>query len=224
MSRLILMRHGQASFGAEKYDALSETGQAQARATGDWFRSQPVLLTQVVHGPRRRQADTASLLVHASGTPLDLNLHAGLDEFAEGEEIFRTAESFLGRAMSAGPARSQREVLRDYDSTCQAWGAGQVMIAGRGCLTDFRTECRQWLHTCTRDNYSSGRQVLAVTSAGVIAALVCEVMNLPDASWTGLLRVIRNASLTEILYTDQQLSLLSFNSISHLPPGLNTSM
>ena len=33
MSTLILMRHGQASFGAARYDALSELGQAQARAS-----------------------------------------------------------------------------------------------------------------------------------------------------------------------------------------------
>ena len=34
MTQLVLIRHGQASFGAANYDRLSETGERQARLVG----------------------------------------------------------------------------------------------------------------------------------------------------------------------------------------------
>ncbi len=227
MSMLVLMRHGQASFGASRYDALSELGQAQARATGQWMRAQGVQPTSIVHGPRQRQADTASLLVAESGFDSRVEQHPLLDEFAEGEEIFATAQSFLGRSMlmdGSETARPRHDVLRDYDATCRAWAQGQVVIEDRLSLDDFRSQLRDWLAVQTAAEQPPGRHMLVVTSAGSIAALVCEVMGLPNSSWYSLLRVIRNASLTEVLYSKGQCSLLSFNGVNHLPASLTTSM
>ena len=62
----------------------------------------------------------------------------------------------------------------------------------------------------------SGGRVLAVTSAGVIAALACRVMNLPDREIATLMGVTENASLTSILFSGKRLSLQSFNSSGHL--------
>lgn len=224
MSTLVLMRHGQASFGAARYDALSELGQAQARATGQWMRKQGLQLNAVLHGPRQRQADTAALLLDESGYEIPRNQTTALDEFAEGEEIFSAAEQLLGRSMELDAGRARLEVLRDYDATCRAWANGEVLIPGRNSLSDFRAQLRDWLHAHTQTQQTAGQLEVVVTSAGSIAALVCEVMGLPDASWYSLLRVIRNASLTEVLYSKGKVSLLSFNGVNHLPPNLNTSM
>lgn len=233
MSLLVLMRHGQASFGAARYDALSELGQAQARSTGQWMRAQGVQPTAIVHGPRQRQADTAALLLAESGFnltgehTLPMQQDPQLDEFAEGEEIFLAAQRFLGRPMHMDHSESARprlDVLRDYDATCRAWAQGQVSIQGRLSLDEFRGQLRQWLAEQTAAEQPPGQHTLVVTSAGSIAALVCEVMGLPNSSWYSLLRVIRNASLTEVLYSKGQCSLLSFNGVNHLPNDLNTSM
>ncbi|WP_306481642.1 histidine phosphatase family protein [Limnobacter sp.] len=224
MSTLILMRHGQASFGAARYDALSELGQAQARATGLWLRNQGLQPNVVLHGPRQRQAGTAALLLKESGFGIPSHQHTALDEFAEGEEIFSAAEQLLGRSMALDAGRSRLDVLHDYDATCRAWANGEVTIPGRLSLKDFRAQLSQWLSAHTHAQQASGQVELVVTSAGSIAALMCEVMGLPDSSWYSLLRVIRNASLTEVLYSKGKVSLLSFNGVSHLPPQLNTSM
>lgn len=224
MSTLILMRHGQASFGAARYDALSELGQAQARATGQWMRKQGLQPNAVLHGPRQRQADTAALLLGEGGYEFTGKQHTELDEFAEGEEIFSAAEQLLGRAMALGAGRPRLDVLRDYDATCRAWANGEVVIPGRLSLVDFRAQLRDWLSGHTQAPQATGQIEVVVTSAGSIAALVCEVMELPNTSWYSLLRVIRNASITELLYSKGKVSLLSFNGVSHLPPHLNTSM
>lgn len=224
MSTLVLMRHGQASFGAARYDALSELGQAQARATGQWMRNQGMHPNVVLHGPRQRQADTAALLLKESGYPVFGKQHEALDEFAEGEEIFSAAEQLLGRSMALDEGRSRLDVLRDYDATCRAWANGDVRIPGRLSLGEFREQLRDWFSSHTQAQHAAGQIEVVVTSAGSIAALVCEVMGLPDANWYSLLRVIRNASLTEVLYSKGKASLLSFNGVNHLPSHLNTSM
>jgi len=224
MSTLILMRHGQASFGAARYDALSELGQSQARATGLWLRNHGLQPNVVLHGPRQRQADTAALLLSESGFDISSHQHTALDEFAEGEEIFSAAEQLLGRSMTLDAGRSRPDVLRDYDAACRAWANGEVSIPGRLSLKDFRAQLSDWLSAHTRAQQASGQTELVVTSAGSIAALTCEVMGLPDSSWYSLLRVIRNASLTEVLYSKGKVSLLSFNGVNHLPPQLNSSM
>ena len=51
------IRHGQASFGAEDYDVLSDHGEEQARRLGSSLASLSPDL--VVHGSLKRQRDTA---------------------------------------------------------------------------------------------------------------------------------------------------------------------
>ena len=56
---LLLVRHGQASFGTADYDVLSETGWEQGRLLGDWLRARGVTPTAVVRGGMRRHRETA---------------------------------------------------------------------------------------------------------------------------------------------------------------------
>ena len=67
MGLLLLVRHGQASFGAEDYDVLSATGLAQSRRLGEVLARQGVRPSVVRHGGMRRQRDTARAMAEASG-------------------------------------------------------------------------------------------------------------------------------------------------------------
>ena len=61
MGTLYLVRHGQASFGADDYDQLSALGQAQARRLGEYWRESlgPELrFDAVLTGTLRRQLQT----------------------------------------------------------------------------------------------------------------------------------------------------------------------
>ncbi|NUQ87355.1 MAG: histidine phosphatase family protein, partial [Glycomyces artemisiae] len=58
MGLLLLVRHGQASFGADDYDVLSETGWEQARLLGRWLAERRVTPTAVVQGGMRRHRET----------------------------------------------------------------------------------------------------------------------------------------------------------------------
>ena len=59
MGQVLLVRHGQASWGADDYDALSETGWEQSRLLGRALAGRGVEPTLIVHGSMRRHRETA---------------------------------------------------------------------------------------------------------------------------------------------------------------------
>ena len=59
MSALYLVRHGQASFGEDDYDRLSEIGHRQSRVLGAALRSRLASVHLVATGSLRRHKETA---------------------------------------------------------------------------------------------------------------------------------------------------------------------
>ncbi len=58
MTALYLVRHAQASFGADDYDRLSELGHRQSRWLGDYFADRGIRPDRVVIGSLRRHRET----------------------------------------------------------------------------------------------------------------------------------------------------------------------
>ena len=85
MGNLYLIRHGQASFGAEDYDVLSAVGVRQSQALGEHLAQLGVRLDRCVAGDLRRQQDTARLALealHASGCAVPaVETDAAFNEF-----------------------------------------------------------------------------------------------------------------------------------------------
>ncbi|MEG1771365.1 MAG: phosphoglycerate mutase family protein, partial [Comamonas sp.] len=58
MGTLYLVRHGQASFGADDYDQLSARGHDQARRLGEYWRERGMVFDAVLVGTLRRHRQT----------------------------------------------------------------------------------------------------------------------------------------------------------------------
>ena len=225
MSLLILMRHAQASFGAQTYDALSPLGHQQAEATGAWLRDRGQLPSVASCGPRQRHADTASAVLAAAAIDIEPSMTPALDEFCEGDDVLKAAQIMSGQPMSGPHAPPQSDQLRWYHEAIVAWSRGHLEIAGRQGFQQFRVAVRTWLQNLIgRTGLAPGRCELAITSAGVISAVICDVLDLPDAQWNVLLRVIHNASITEVVFSKGRSGLQSFNGIGHLPHALVSVM
>ena len=78
MGQILLVRHGQASWGAADYDVLSPLGERQAAALGACLAGVPV--EAVVHGAMRRQRATAEQLVEAAGWAVTPSVDERWDE------------------------------------------------------------------------------------------------------------------------------------------------
>lgn len=59
MGSIYVVRHGQAAFGTDDYDRLTEIGFAQSRLLGSYFAARKIHFDAVFTGTLRRQSETA---------------------------------------------------------------------------------------------------------------------------------------------------------------------
>jgi broad specificity phosphatase PhoE len=214
LSSLLLLRHGQASFDQAEYDRLSPLGAEQARWVGIHLRERGVRIDHLLTGPRQRHRASAAALIDGLGQTHDASAEPALDEFADGSQLLQMIDSAPG---------DTRQRLALYAALIDRWSCGAVTIPGVPAAEVFSAGVAAWLDGLALSS-GRGRQWLAVTSAGVIAAAVCAVLQQPPSALARWIVVLRNASLTEIVFSGPRRSLLSFNGVAHLPPAAVTLM
>jgi serine/threonine-protein phosphatase PGAM5 len=191
-AHLYLVRHAEA-LGDDQLDpGLSPRGREQARSLAS--RLAGMRLAGILHSPRRRAAETASVLSQARPDvairPIDL-----LDD--------RTPVPSPGRR-NIYPARSH------------AW-LDLVPPAERDVDGVHLSEALRQVGTAAVTHAEDGPLVL-VTHAFVIAWFVSTLLDVPEWRWMGLQPA--NAGLTVLRWeSDGSGALLSFNDTGHLPGG-----
>ncbi len=227
MTLALLVRHGQASFGAANYDVLSERGALQARLLGERWCQLGLRPGVVVTGPLQRQRDTAEQVgevFRRAGVAWPAPVVcAELTEYPA-EELVR---ALLPGLLSATPAlraeveRSQsadaRERLRAFDrllrATLERWSAG---AEGPGeSFAAFRARCRAALERLV-ELAPRGGTLAAFSSGGLIGALVGELLGASGASQLELGFALYNTGVVELKLSGQRRSLSRFNVTSHL--------
>ena len=81
MGTLYLVRHGQASFGAEDYDQLSDLGRQQSRQLGAYLQSRGLAFERVLTGSLRRHAQTLEGICEGAGWQLTPEINPALNEY-----------------------------------------------------------------------------------------------------------------------------------------------
>ncbi|MGA8846735.1 MAG: histidine phosphatase family protein [Nocardioides sp.] len=232
MGHLLLVRHGQASFGADDYDVLSERGWEQARVLGGWLRGLGVTPNSVVHGSMRRHRETAEAMTESArwGRP-PVTVDAGWDEFdhvglvaghpdlTEGvdhtlidrkrfQEIF---EEVTARWTAGDPMGDQARGQPDHEVDTQESYAA-FLLRVRGALARAVQGC------------GSGETVVVVTSGGPIAAVAATLVDpscVDDQAaaarlWARFNTVVVNAAYSRVLVGSTGARLLTFNEHHHL--------
>ncbi len=214
MSILLLMRHGQASFEADEYDCLSPLGQNQGRATGEFLRARGLQIDHVLTGPRCRHKDTAIAVSAAGAFGASIELVRNLDEFGERSAIFQCAHAQTPSLRQDWP-ENRPDQLRLYVNEIRRWAEDGAEIPGCKSADAFVRSTKDWLGTLSV-RYGRGRRILAVTSAGIIAAALCGVLDLPVKRIGEFLPRIYNASITEFDFGEKGIAIRSFNGTGHL--------
>lgn len=219
MTRILLLRHGQASFGADDYDRLSEIGARQSRLAGRHLAAEGRSIQAVLNGSLLRQRDTARL----AATEFGLRPHplpdGGFDEY-DAEALF---ESYLPTAVQREPTldvphaviRGERRLFQLALSTVTGlWVTGAPGHRGEtwdAFTSRIRAALEKSIDGCGHDD-----TILIATSGGVIGTIVADVMGLSGAAAMKLSWRIYNASITELGYGRSGFSLIGFNAVSHL--------
>jgi broad specificity phosphatase PhoE len=237
MGTLVLVRHGQASYGAADYDRLSERGVEQARALGRRWAEARFAPTAIYVGPMKRQRDTAALAcetARAAGHPLPEPVELPeLAEYPAFELLARFLPGYvqqhpeLARMTDGTLTSADRHALMDrgFGLVIDAWCNDQLDCGDIETFGGFIARVRAGLARMTAAHGDGGARVVAVTSGGPIGIALKLALALDAAATMRHWQLVRNASITELLWRSQspeQLSLLTFNHVDHLAPEMIT--
>ena len=211
MGTLYLVRHGQASFGADDYDQLSPRGHEQAVRLGAYWRERGLQFDAVLCGTLRRHAQTLQGIQQGlEGTPEPL-LMPGLNEYDSHALIHCVHPMPLPRPDTPELYKQHFRLLCD---AMAQWMAGTISPAGMPCWDDFSSGVRAALDHVRRQH--TGHNVLLVSSGGPIATAVGEVLCTPPEVTIALNMRIRNSAVTEFSISPKRLMLQTFNTLPHL--------
>ena len=219
MGTLYLVRHGQAAFGTDHYDRLTDLGVAQARLLGGYFCRRQIRFDAVFTGTLRRQTETARGIFEGHPelrTPPLQETFPGLDEYKPEAIMMALTGSFPAPALAA--ARRDPLVVREHFRVLReallAWAEDRTQPEGMPAWQAFQDSAVAALVEA-RQRFPDGN-VLIVSSGGPIAAIVAATLNAPPATAVELNLRIRNSSLTEFAATPRRHNLVSFNGLPHL--------
>lgn len=211
MGTLYLVRHGQASFGADNYDQLSPLGRQQAVRLGEYWRARGQQFDAVLTGTLQRHDQTyAGIAQGLQGAPAPVRL-PGLNEY-DSQALIRAIHSEpLAKPDTPELYRQHFRLLCD---ALAQWMAGVISPQGMPSWNDFSGGVRAALDQ-VRHNYV-GKNVLLVSSGGPISAAVGDVLGTAPEVTIGLNMRIRNSAVTEFSFSPRRHMLQTFNTLAHL--------
>jgi broad specificity phosphatase PhoE len=216
VSRVLLVRHGQANFGVGEYDELSPLGASQAWMLAEHLSETQIRFDSVFCGNLRRQSDTVDRMAEVyliDGKLPPATTLSQLDEF-DFQPLLKEYATKLGDEVDRKKLIESRAYFQNFlGRAWNAWIAGDVEAAET--WPAFQARCIEALESI-RQNCGRGKTILAVTSAGVICTILQSVMGISDAQTIRLSAVMANTSVTSLLYDDDRVSLETFNQIPHL--------
>jgi broad specificity phosphatase PhoE len=211
MGTLYLVRHGQASFGAEDYDQLSDLGHRQSVRLGEYFGERGIHFDGLIAGTLRRHKQTLAGILEGMDHAGEHLAWEGLNEYDSEAVIATVHPEKLAKPTSPEMVRHHFRLLRDGLSR---WMAGTASPAGMPAYADFVAGVSGALDHVRARHY--GQNVLVVTSGGPIATAVGYVLGTPPETTIDLNMRIRNTAVTEFVFTPKRHMLVSFNAIPHL--------
>jgi len=229
MSRIILVRHGQASFLEPNYDRLCPTGEVQAHLLGEYWAGRGVSFSRAWSGPCDRQVQTGRI-VQAAYRNLgrefpDLSvmnefdeypgvavLRRGLPGLLESSEEVRQLHGQFEKA--ADPLERRRNFQKLFESVIGRWVSGELVI----------TEVESWPGFCARvcsglakiADGGPGTDVVVFTSGGPIGVAMRRALNLSHADTLQMTWMSLNTSFSEFLASGGRFTLSTFNAHPHL--------
>lgn len=224
MGSIYLIRHGQASFGADDYDVLSPVGVEQAEVLGRHLAELGLTFDRCLSGDLRRQQHTATATFdqyRALGLPVPpLEIDSAFNEF-DGEAIIRgLLPDLLGAEPDAvhvlrNGAQNRSEFQRIFALIIERWLAGTYDPPGLESWQGFVERVEGGLQRIL-EAADRSQKIAVFTSGGTITALLHLITRMPVAQAFELNWQIVNTSLNQLKFRGREVVLASFNSHAHL--------
>jgi len=222
VSILLLVRHGQASFGKEDYDALSDLGHEQARVLGRTLAARGVLPDLIVRGEMRRHRETAEGILEGLASArgaTEVEIDGGWDEF-DFEHVMARHRAPDGSRVglpvddASTPAAEVRARFQAiFEAATSRWIDGGADEDYHESFASFGARVDA---AARRAAQRRERTVLVVTSGGPIGLVASRLLAGDASLWPSLNRVAVNTAVTKVLRGRTRLTLSTYNEHSHL--------
>jgi len=224
MSTLYLIRHGQASFGTDHYDRLSERGFIQSELLARYLLKIDQKFDTVYAGEMKRQIDTAEKVLSCyreAGRAIPaLQILPEFNEY-DSKGILKALVRDIAQDdpdMEADMARlynDKKAFQRIFEKVILRWITGDKEISGVTSWQDFRKRVGRGISKVMAEN-GRGKTILVFTSGGPISAAFQMATGISDAGTLRVVWHIVNTSVSTFVYNAEQISLTSFNARAHL--------
>ena len=203
MAELLVVRHGQASFGQDDYDVLSDLGRRQSAALGALLRSLDWVPDRVVTGTLRRQKDTLA----AMEIDIAAEEHPGFDEY-DFQDLLHARYEGAVPALVKGDRKSHFRALRE---TVFGW-QDAAFDGARETYAEFaaRVEAARRFACDTE-----ARRVLVISSGGVIGQLTATALGADKRHMMDLNLQVKNTALSRFMFKGLRFTLHEFNATPH---------
>lgn len=223
MSAILLVRHGQASFGKSDYDALSDLGERQSRVLGRSLAARGVQPAMLLSGGMRRHRQSLEHAVEAAGWSAPTSVDEGWDEFDHEEVIARyqpAQRSQMGTKTDLAHTMQSRKAFQAmFESATRRWASGKFDEDYPESFPTFTTRVREALQR-TASRLDAKQTVVVFTSGGPIAAVAAATLDPSGVCgpqlWGTLNIVMINSAVTKVIVGGRGQSLVSVNDHSHL--------
>lgn len=220
MSSIYLIRHGQASFGQENYDQLSELGERQATRLGQTISPRLGNVDRVVLGTMQRHRQTAENCLAEFGLSLndvDAEFNAGWNEYdhqdilAQYRPEFATANGMTEFIKQQENPKQAFEA--DFNAAMDRWISGQHDDYVES-WHDYRTRVKQALESTVK-RHAGSKRTLVFTSGGPISLVSQELLGVPPQAIMRMNWTLMNCAITKLVSTKDRLFLSSLNEHTH---------
>lgn len=235
---ILLVRHGQASFGKSDYDQLSDVGRTQARLLGQFLATRDVKPDRIVSGSLHRQRQTAAGMCVAAGwlTPTDVDDAWNELDHVEIINTFKPAYKNM-LVLKADMVRTLRPRAAFEDMFTQAiarWASGEHDEDYTESFTTFDHRVRTAMSALLDHDAEC---TLVISSVGLISWIVARILvrepwdrdvrdpERPETNdlaieniWRATSMAGYNTGVTRLQLDKEGLpQLLTYNEIGHLP-------
>ena len=235
MSKIYLFRHAQASLGSDNYDVLSSKGELQATELGKYLCKKKFVFDKIYVGNLRRQQHTIEIVseeYNKSGIPIpipkvleDLNEHqatqAMKSEFPKmilNDPYIKT----LKDKIENNPKNQHSYMMLGFKYFLHKWVKNEIIIEGIIPWKKFRFNSVNALKSILNDT-KKGETIGIFSSGGTISSIVSEVLKINNEIVVADLNFsVRNTSFSSLLYSNNEINLLSFNELPHLKGDMIT--
>lgn len=228
MEDIYLIRHGQASFGKENYDELSNLGIKQAQRLGEvcqrWMQPAVLFEGSLQRHSQTRHAFCAGFNAAAQQqekSPLRTGVveHAGLNEF-DHENILAVAfpeyQDKNQLAKYLGTQNNPRKAFHLlYQASIERWLKNENPEEYAESWPAFKNRVLE-AFKLVREVAAAQGSVAVFTSGGPIGVILQHILQISDAVTFALNEQLVNSSISHVLSSESRLSTGYFNNYQHL--------